>query len=487
MTTREADMQRDTVGAKAEGDRRRRRGVAAELETFGVAPVPEAQRRITPPRLFILWAMASASALTPIVGSQLFSFGLWWMVVAIVLAWALAFIPAGLFSEMGREVPLTALIVARRTYGYAGAALFSLLFTVVNAGFFGLNTAVGGQLLGALAHSSATLWTWIIGLAQTALVLFGMRVLEPFYRYTSVLFVLCYGALTAYLFAHFHVTVPHSHGSLQWGPALTTILSLSILAWTYKLSTVSRFAIPKARRERSVAFFTVPSAGIMLAVLLLGIIGMFSVEATHNWNVALLGAHLSWWGVVAGIGVVVAIVHTNAMNLYPSTIDVLVAMNSFLRPRRWEQPVGTFLLGIASTLLAVAGILTHIQSFLNGIGDVIFPFTFIMLVDWIVVQRRATPAEAFFDRPRRAVDWIDPPAAVAFFLGLAWNLWIHKVLPSSLDLQLPTPFVGAIIAAAVYAALARVSPHRVEAGSPPSRAPRRAGAPRAGRASTSPS
>lgn len=445
---------------------RRGGGLAGELETFGVAPVPRERRRVTPARLFILWAMASASALTPIIGSQLFNFGLWWMVVAIVGAWLLAFIPAGLFSEMGREVPLTALIVARRTYGYGGAALFSLLFTVVNAGFFGLNTAVGGQLLGALAHSNATLWTWVIGLAQTVLVLFGMRVLEPFYRYTSVLFLACYGALTAYLFVHFKVTVPHSHGSLQWGPALTTVLSLSILAWTYKLSTVSRFAVPKPKRrgERSAAFFLAPSVGIMLAVLLLGVVGMFSMSATHSWNVALLGAHLSWWGVVAAVGVVVAIVHTNAMNLYPSTIDVLVAMNSFMKPRRWEQPVGTFLLGIASTLLAVAGILTHIQSFLNGIGDVIFPFTFIMLVDWILVQRRATRAEEFFERPRKATDWIDPIAGTAFFVGLAFNLWIHLVLPASLNNQLPIPFVGALISAVLYAGLAPFSPHRARRG-----------------------
>jgi purine-cytosine permease-like protein len=437
-------------------------GLAGELETVGVAPVPEHQRRITPFRLFILWSMASASALTPIVGSQLFNFGLWWLVVAIVLAWLLAFIPAGLFSEMGREVPLTALIVARRTYGYAGAAMFSLLFTVVNAGFFGLNTAVGGQLLGALAHSNPTLWTWVIGLAQTILVLFGMRVLEPFYRYTSVLFLLCYGALTAYLFAHFSITIPHSRGSLQWGPALTTVLSLSILAWTYKLSTVSRFAVPKGKEgNRSRWFFLAPSAGIMLAVLLLGVVGLFSTEATHNWNVALLGAHVSWWGTVAAIGVVVAIVHTNAMNLYPSTIDVLVAMNTFLKPRRWEQPVGTLLLGIASTLLAVAGILTHITSFLNGIGDVIFPFTFIMLVDWIMVQRRATPAEDFFERPTAPVHWIDPPAAIAFFVGLAFNLWIHLVLPAGLVAQVPIPYVGALISAGLYALLALRSPHRV--------------------------
>ncbi len=406
--------------------------------------------------------MASASALTPIVGSQLFTFGLWWMVAAIVGAWLLAFIPAGLFSEMGREVPLTALIVARRTYGYAGAALFSLLFTVVNAGFFGLNTAVGGQLLGALAHSSPTLWTWVIGLAQTALVLFGMRVLEPFYRYTAVLFLVCYGALTVYLFGHFSLTVPHSHGSLQWGPALTTVLSLSILAWTYKLSTVSRFAVPKARDGRlAPAFFLAPSVGIMLAVLALAIVGMFSTEATHSWNVALLGAHLSWWGVIAAVGVVVAIVHTNAMNLYPSTVDVLVAMNSFLKPRRWEQPVGTFLLGIASTLLAVAGILTHIQSFLDSIGDVIFPFTFIMLVDWIVVQRRATATEAFFDRPRTLTDWIDPIAGLAFVVGLAFNIWIHLVLSTTLNQQMPIPLVGALLSALIYAALSPLSAHRV--------------------------
>ncbi len=49
-------------------------------------------------------------------------------------------------------------------------------------------------------------------------------------------------------------------------------------------------------------------------------------------------------------------------------------------PRRWEQPAGTLVLGILSTLLAAAGILTH-QSFLTSIGDSLFPFTFIMLVD----------------------------------------------------------------------------------------------------------
>lgn len=253
-------------------------------------------------------------------------------------------------------------------------------------------------------------------------------------------------------------------------------------ACCYKLSTVSRFAVPKGREKHgSVGYFLAPSVGIMLAVLLLAIVGMFSQEVTGSWNIALLGAHLSWWGTVAAIGVVVAIVHTNAMNLYPSTVDLLVAMNSVLRPRRWEQPVGTFLLGIASTLLAVAGILTHIQSFLNGIGDVIFPFTFIMIVDWIWVQRRSTPSQAFFDKPKTLVQWFDPAATLAFFVGLAFNLWIHKIAPAGFNHQLPIPFVGALISAALYAILAMRSPHRVTRAATSTPAPTITGASQARR------
>jgi purine-cytosine permease-like protein len=430
------------------------------LETLGVAPIPEARRTMTAPRVFIVWAMASASALTPILGKLLFNFGLVWLVVAILGAWLLAFIPAGLFSEMGREIPLTALIVARGTFGQAGAFMFSVLFTVVNIGFFGLNTAVAGGLLAAIAHSSsATPWTWLVGLLQTAAVLVGMRFLEPFYRYTAAVFVVCYGVLVGYLFAHYHPGVPAAHGPLDWGPALTTILSLSILAWTYKLSTVTRFARPKAPGARTTpGWFLAASAGIMLAVLLLGVVGLFSQAGTHNWNVALLGAKLSWIGTIAAIGVVLAIIHTNAMNLYPSTIDMLVAANTLTAPRRWEQPVGTLVLGVLSTLLAVAGILSHISSFVDSIGDALFPFTFVMLVDWIYVQRRATAAESFFAPPRTSADWLSLPAGFAFAIGCAFSIWFGDIAPSWWVHQIPTPFVGALLSAAIYAALAVLRP-----------------------------
>ena len=130
---------------EAPGSRTVRQRVGGEIETVGVAPVPEDQRTQTPMQMFIVWLMASASATTPLIGLLLFHFGLTYMIAAIVVAFLIGFIPAGLFSEMGREVPLSALVVARRTFGWDGSLLFSVLFSVVNLGWFGLNTEVGAS------------------------------------------------------------------------------------------------------------------------------------------------------------------------------------------------------------------------------------------------------------------------------------------------------------------------------------------------------
>ena len=59
-------------------------------------------------------------------------------------------------------------------------------------------------------------------------------------------------------------------------------------------------------------------------------------------------------------------------------------------------------LGIGGILLAIAGIVQHVSTLLNDAGDVIIPFTFVMLMDWIYVQRRRTAVPAFFEQPRAA-------------------------------------------------------------------------------------
>ncbi len=425
-------------------------GILGEIETVGIGPVPHDQRTMSSGKMLVVWLMASASATTPLIGALLFHFGATDMILAIVLSWLIGLVPAGLFSEMGREVPLTGLIVARKTYGTAGAFLFSVLFTFVNMGWFGLNTAVAGEVLNAITHMSGSLWFWIIGAVQAILVLFGMKWLEYFYRYTSVLLLICYGVLAYYLFSHYHVALPGAAAPMAWGTAITTIVTFSILAWTYKTSTVSRFAVPSGSGRGKTGFFLAPSVGIMLAVLVMGIVGMYSQQATGNWNVALLGPHIPVWGFIAAVGVALAIIHTNAMNLYPSTVDLLVALNTFRRPTRWEQPIATLVLGFLSTVLAILGILNHVQGFLDAIGDVIIPFTFVMVVDWVWVQRRRTPASAFFEAPTTPQGWWNWPALIAFLIGLGLSIWGGGWFPGLFATVLPLPVVTGLVSAVIY-------------------------------------
>jgi purine-cytosine permease-like protein len=196
----------------------------------------------------------------------------------------------------------------------------------------------------------------------------------------------------------------------------------------------------------------------MLAVLVMGVVGTYSQQATGSWNVALLGAHISGWGFVAALGAALAVLHTNAMNLYPSTVDLLVVLNNVHKRMRWEQPLATVVLGLCGIGLAIAGILQHVSTLLSDAGDLIIPFTFVMLVDWIYVQRRRTAADAFFEHPTGHARRFVPSAIGAVIVGFIVGYWGNHFLPGFFYNTLPLPVVGGILAALLYGVVARIWP-----------------------------
>jgi purine-cytosine permease-like protein len=166
------------------------------------------------------------------------------------------------------------------------------------------------------------------------------------------------------------------------------------------------------------------------------------------------------------MGAALAVLHTNAMNLYPSTVDLLVVLNNVHKRTRWEQPLATVILGIGGILLAVAGIVQHVSTLLNDAGDLIIPFTFVMLMDWIYVQRRRTAAEAFFERPQGRAGRIVPSAIAAVIVGFIISYWGDHFLPGFFYNTLPLPVVGGVVAAVLYGAAARVWPRASAAAGP---------------------
>jgi len=80
-----------------------------------------------------------------------------------------------------------------------------------------------------------------------------------------------------------------------------------------------------------------------------------------------------------------------------------------------------------------------------------------MLVDWVWVQRRRTPAEAFFEHPRTLPQWISPLAGIAFAVGLAFSIWFGDIAPAWFNNQVPIPFVGGLLSAAVLRRASRLA------------------------------
>jgi purine-cytosine permease-like protein len=78
---------------------------------------------------------------------------------------------------------------------------------------------------------------------------------------------------------------------------------------------------------------------------------------------------------------------------------------------------------VLGAVLAIAGILDHVQTLITAAGDIIIPFTFVMLVDWLYVQRWRTPAAAFFDHPCTLDERVVPSAITTVAVGFVLAFW----------------------------------------------------------------
>lgn len=437
------------------------------FETLGIAPVPDRERNMRARSLFVIWGLASASATTPVIGLVLKGMGLSNFIWINVLSLLIGLVPSMLLAHMGRQVPIISMVMARRTYGTAGAALLSVLYTVVGAGWFGLNTDVGGQILGTLFPGHGMLWYIVLGVIQIALVFFGMDVLEKFYNYTALVFLFCYAVLAYYLFARYPFVMPRQAGAVNWGKDVDLILSFSLLAWAYIFPTVTRFCPPLTPAEkpsRRALYMLAPSIGVMSAVLVMGALGLTALRMTGDWNIALLGKSLPVWGEVSAIGVILAIAHTNAMNLYPAVTTLLAVNTGGGRSHRLLQPSLVLILGVFSTVLAVLGILDYIQGFLSLLGSLLFPFTFILVVDWFHGRYYADPVSLFYRKPARFGEWFSWPApwaiamlTVGVILGDS-----ERLLPKSLGHVIPWQVCSALLVTLIYYLGLRVAEPRAQ-------------------------
>ncbi len=403
------------------------------IEVVGVNPIPDKARNMSSSKIYIFWAMAGASALTPVIGEEFYNMGLMDLMIAITVAFLIGLIPAGLISEMGRQIPVPSLVVSRKTFGYMSSSVYSIIFTFLNIGFFGLNDTVGAEIISSLTHTNIILWYIIMGIIQIIIVLFGAKWLEYFFRYSAPVLLISYGILAYFLLTAYKINFSHIFypiGPFSWGAALNFVLGFSILAWTYKISTQTRFGLPYSKtntKSSRIKYFLSSPFGIITPLYLMGIIGLTgnSVNPGVGWNIAVLpypGLHGIFYIIIfiAALGVSLAIIHTNAMNLYPATADLLASIQPLFGKsvnKKLAQPVATILLGIGGIILAMAGILAHISDFIDILASIIFPFTFILIFDWFIHLRYTTKINDYYKVPKNIFNNVRIDALIPAIIG----------------------------------------------------------------------
>lgn len=406
---------------------------------------------MSPWRYFLIWFMASSSATTPVIGHLLAPLGVQGMLLAMAGALLWGLLPAGFMTRMGREAPLSALVVARRPFGSHGAMLLSVLFTLINVVWFGLNTEVAGELLGAALPGGQSAWVAAVGVLQTILVLFGMRFLQAIYQATFWVLLVVLGGLAYILLTSYDVNMgiltaaaPGEHANMRLAEGIAITLNFSLFAWAYKLSTVSRFCRPHGA---SVYYFMAGPLGIMISMVLMGLLGYLAQTATGSWNPGLLVAHWPIVGLLVASLLGLTIIQTNALNLYPATIDALVCLRTFRTAQWWQEPAATVLLGLLATMAALGGILSRIGGLLSWVEHLIIPFTCILLLDWYGFKGRFLAVDAYlqYSQPR-----FHMAGCLAFVLSVMAALAIPGHMPDDLQIWLPEPVAVFISTLIIY-------------------------------------
>jgi len=411
------------------------------MEDIGAEPVEK--RTSGPLDSFVVWLMGGIAMTTALVASFTYSMGLVGLALVFLAVLLIGGAMAAVWEELGRKTGLPALAISKRTFGPAGTALLAMIFALLNVGWFGINTEVPAVMLESYFGLPAPLWSLLLGVLQIAIVLLGFETIKGF-DYISLAIIAVGSVVMAYEGLRIGVTLNLS-GSMDpkgFVTALEAAGAFSLVAWCYKIPETSRFC----RKEGSrLAYATAPSIGVVFGLFLFGVLGFISIGATGSmdgWNIFLLGTRMGALGMIVAVTAIVANANTNIINLYPAVMQFLSGAQAL--GRKVRQPIVSVVMGVIGTILAMTGILSRITDFLNIVGSLVVPFSFVVFIDLFIFKNKEEP------KGYRAL-----VPLLSVFAGSAASL-----MSSNARFLLPSWLVGGIVSGVIYYIVMGIALHQ---------------------------
>ncbi|MBB5911396.1 cytosine permease [Nocardia transvalensis] len=410
-----------------------------DIEEFETTPVPADHRRRLPSVAAVWLGFPMVLTCAIFGGLIVYSLGFWRGLLAIAAGNLCLMLYVGTLSYLAGRTGENFALTAARTFGRRAAAIPSAFLATIVIGWFAFQTGMAGAILHDSLGWPEKATTLAAGLAFVALTLLGIRALSVIGMIAAPVYIVL-GAIAVYLAAQDGSTSPLSyHGeagsaALSFGAAVTLVIASFIDSGTMT-ADFTRWS--RNGREGFLAAMSAFPVGNSIALLIGGLVVAFGGATDPGADGGnFLGLLIDHGGVLVPLAVAFVFINLGSVCahcLYNGAVG-------------WSQLTAgrmralTLILGAAGVVLAVAGIWTYFEQWLNLLGVIVPPIGAVVIVDQVILPRtrlRSSPAAG-------SVRW-QPFAGWAG--GAAAALLTHRLAP-----WLSDAVVGFVTAALIVTA-----------------------------------
>ncbi|MCV7229359.1 purine-cytosine permease family protein [Mycolicibacterium komossense] len=423
------------------------RGKTLAVETNGINPIAEHERKGKPRDLFWPWFAANVSVLSVSYGSFVLAFGMSvWQALAVVLVGVIASnLLCGYIATAGRRGSAPTMTLSRSAFGVRGNRLPSLLSWMLTVGWE--TSLVVVAVLATSTIFERLGWTGGVVVKVVALLvvvtmivaggMLGFDVIMRLQRWLTVLTAV----LTA-LYIAFTINQVDWHALAALPPGGTPIVIGAILfvmtgfglGWVNAAADYSRY-LPRTASSKGIVGWTTLGCSLPPAVLLIYGVLLAGSSSTLNEAIASdpVGALTTilptWFLIPFAVVTVVGLVAGAIMDIYSSGLALL---NVGLKTSR-VTAVGVdaliMLLGAIAVVFFSPNFIGPFQGFLITLGVPITAWCGIFIAD--LALRRGPYAERDLFDPRGRygdIRWM-PIALIAIATVIGWGLVTNSMAP----------------------------------------------------------
>lgn len=462
------------------------------LYTYDLAPTKREGRRWGAYNVFTLWANDVHSLGNYAFAIGLFALGLnvWGILAAFVLASVLLFLLLTLSGFMGHKTGVPFPVMSRIAFGIRGAKIPAAVRGIVAIAWFGIQTYLASAVLSALllamfpgmagldgnSFLGQSTLDWITFLSlwalQLLIVSYGMQMIRRYMAFAAPTTLITMCALAVWMFVRADASISVSidaplTGGAMWLQILQAAALWVVIYGTFVLnfcdftrSATSRSSIVRGN------VIGIPVNMLFFAVIVVVLSGaQFTLDGHVITSPTDIVRTIPNMALLATASLAL-IALTIAVNLLANFVAPIYALID-LFPRRLNfrrAGVVSAVIGLAILPWNLYDSPIVVNYFLGGLGALLGPLFGVIMADyWLLRKSRVNVPDLYTEDPRGEYHYRGGfnPRAVAAFVPSAGIAVVVALLPLFHAVAGFSWFVGAVLAAVVYALIAdRTAPIR---------------------------